>query len=165
MLFADSFRSGDIIFRQENTFLSKMFASFEQADYAHVGIIWQKADNTFVVHSEIADGEDGLRVQTLNDFVKNSQRYMVLRNMQQYNLEKINFSIEKYIKLKPKFSLDPKTSDSSHMYCTELVCAIYKTAYGIWLASGTTKNARFEFISTKDIYNNPNLTLIKKVGR
>jgi len=48
------------------------------------------------------------------------------------------------------------------MYCTELVNAIYLDAYDIELAKTKTKYSTFEFISTKDIYQNKDLNLIRK---
>ncbi|MGE3614182.1 MAG: YiiX/YebB-like N1pC/P60 family cysteine hydrolase [Sulfurimonas sp.] len=159
---ASEFKSGDIVFRQENSIVSRIFAEAENSEYAHIGIIFNKDNETFVVHSEIADGEDGLRVQKWNDFIKNANRWMVTRHNKNVSLSKINFAIEKYIRLKPKFNLAFSHGNKDKMYCTELVNAIYLDAYDIELAKTKTKYSTFEFISTKDIYQNKDLNLIRK---
>ncbi len=45
------------MFRQENSIVSRIFAEAENSEYAHIGIVFNKDNEIFVVHSEIANGK------------------------------------------------------------------------------------------------------------
>ena len=164
-IFAGEFKTGDLVFRQENTLLSKLFSNIESSEYAHIGIVWQKSNQAYVVHSEIADGEDGLRVQKWDEFVKNSAKWMVMRPKQIQNSDKLEEVISKSVRLKPKFNISFEHNTKNKLYCTQLVQVIYKEALGVNIAPSMSNYQGRSFISTKDIYSNPVLTQIAKKSK
>lgn len=152
---ATEFKTGDIVFRQENTWLSTVFSSMENSRYAHAGIIWKKGSRVYVVHLEIADGADGLRVQKWNDFLKNAKEWKLVRLKRPISYHLFEPAIQKYIRIKPKFNLSFSKGTEDKMYCTEFVQAVYKESLGIDIVFTRTKYRGEEFIATKDIYSNP----------
>lgn len=161
-LISSDFRTGDIIFRQENTILSTLFSAIENSKYAHVGVLLTRGKNVYVIHTELADGQDGLRVQKLNEFLKNSKQWMTMRYGAKIDNAIMEATLEKYIRLKPKFNTSFEVGAKDKMYCTEFVQEIYKEATGFILAKTTSNYLGKRFISTKDIYSNPSLVVVIK---
>lgn len=147
-------RTGDIILRQENTFLSSLFASVENSAYAHAGIILNRNGRPYIVHVEIAEGDDGLRVQEWQAFLKNAERWKVLRLKNPPQNNHFETILNKYIKLKPSFNLDFSEGKTNSLYCTEFIQVVYKEAVGITIAKTRSRYKGKVFIGTNDIYSN-----------
>lgn len=154
-LYADTLKTGDIILRQENTYLSKLFAAIENSSYAHAGVILKRNGKSYIVHVEMAEGEDGLRVQEWKEFLKNAERWKVLRLKNPMEKDQFDRILNKYIKLKPSFNLDFTEGKKGSLYCTEFIQVIYKEATGITLAKTRSSFKGKVFIGTNDIYSSP----------
>ena len=152
---AATFNTGDIIFRQEETLLSKIFSTIENSPYAHAGIIWKNKGKIYIVHLEIADGQNGLRVQTWNEFLKHAARWKVVRHTTLPDQSRFEPVIRKYIRLKPTFNAYFTKGTEKNMYCTEFVQVVYKEALGINIAPTRSMYKGKVFIATKDIYSSP----------
>jgi hypothetical protein len=118
---------GDIILRKGNNLVSDMIAMAfpEGDDMSHCGIIVKKQDSLFVIHtiSGRISREDGIRINTLEDFVMHSHqnRYKIVRPKSNYNTEKAVNSAEQYLAQKVPFDNIFRMDNGNKFYCSEFV--------------------------------------------
>ena len=117
-----NFRSGDIVFRLGRTLESRAIAA--DGGYSHVGIIIRNDSTLLVVHIEPSrNGSELTKYESLEQFFHpdnaTSGAVMRIENLDSTQLA----TVENYLFSCKNISFDHnyKLSDSTQMYCTELV--------------------------------------------
>ncbi|WP_320034106.1 YiiX/YebB-like N1pC/P60 family cysteine hydrolase [Halarcobacter sp.] len=156
----DRFKSGDIIFRKENSFLSDIFSKIDSFDYSHVGLVIKNNSNIFIYHMENEeDKSQDLKIEPISIFLENYQKYSTIRLKAPIDKEKLNFILNSYKNDKNlKFDLSFKLNNGdSNLYCSEFVNEIYKKLIGKNIYSYLYNILGEEGITIKSIYLNKNL--------
>ena len=134
---------GDIVFRRGNSIASHMVLSADSSGgYSHVGIIVMIDGKLVVAHEvpgESLPGEiDILKTDPLREFFETekakSGAIMHVNCSISQKLMAINIVKEK-LRINMPFDHDYNLTDSSKMYCTELIWHVYRRA-GIDLTNG-----------------------------
>ena len=117
-----NFRSGDIVFRLGRTLESRAIASND--GYSHVGIIIRNDSTLQVAHIEPSrNGSELTKYESLEQFfhLDNASSGAVMRIENLDSMQRT--AVENYLFLCKNISFDHnyKLSDSTQMYCTELV--------------------------------------------
>lgn len=126
--FAIEFKSGDLIFRRGNGFVSDFAAKMSRSDksFSHVGIILVE-NGVYVIHSQDDKSKkfDGVVKERLQGFIAQARRYSVFRlNLSQKNIEQIVSKAKSLIGT--KFDIFFNLDDNSRLYCTEFVYMVLK---------------------------------------
>jgi len=140
----------DIILSKGQSLQSKLIGLFKLSieDYSHVGIIIKENNKLFVLHST-PDGTktNGIRFDDLQTFfdLSNVSDYTVLRQQALSNdlCQRLRIEFERYKSSQVPFDYDFNNFDHRKIYCSELICLIFKN-------SGLSTLNEFDF--TKPIY-------------
>ncbi len=156
-------RSGDIAFRLGRTLESRAIAA--DGGYSHVGIIIGKDSQFQVVHIEPSrDGIEKTKYESLEEFFHpnkaSSGAVMRIKDLDTAQL----VAVENYLYSCKNISFDHdyKLSDTTQMYCTELVFRTF-SEIGIDISDGTRHRvplAQEEVILPTDIFRNERLVEI-----
>ncbi len=156
-------RSGDIAFRLGRTLESRVIAT--EGGYSHVGIIIGKDSQFQVVHIEPSrDGIEKTKYESLEEFFHpnkaSSGAVMRIKDLDTAQL----VAVENYLYSCKNISFDHdyKLSDTTQMYCTELVFRTF-SEIGIDISDGTRHRvplAQEEVILPTDIFRNERLVEI-----
>jgi hypothetical protein len=142
----------DLIISKGQSVQSKLIGllKFSIEDYSHIGIMIKKNDSVFVLHST-PDGTDadGIRYDNLQTFIDLSDvsDYTVLRyqNISSVFRQRLTVEFERLKNSQAPFDFDFNNFDHRKIYCSELVCIIFKNS-GLSMLQ--------EFDMTKPIYPN-----------
>lgn len=163
---SDAITEGDVVFRRGNGITSNIVA-FNDADgkYSHVGVVAKGDSGLVIVHAvpgEGADGLDRVRAVALNDFF--SMEKAVRGEIMRYPLDsaqrrEISVRAIEKANQKVKFDHQYDLSDTSSLYCSELLQLLFEHV-GVDLAQGrlTRINApgmSGDYIMPSDIHQNP----------
>ncbi len=124
-------QNGDIICTLGNGYWSTFFqeVSLKDKRFSHVGIIIKENQVFKVIHSEANDytGIGGVKISTLNDFIKNTLDHAVYRIEANKNIRnEIATTAIEYSGI--PFDMDFNIGDAKEIYCAELIMlAINKT--------------------------------------
>lgn len=171
---AEKFFSGDLALRLGRTLQSELIASSGNSDmhYSHIGIILFRNDSCYVVHIEPDEEReaDEILCEPIECFFSSDvatagcvMRYDTL-SAPQRNL--IEARIEEFSHSKLLFDHDYLLSDTTKMYCTELVENIYLDA-GISLSEGrrhTLPLVQEALIMPSDIAQNGSLRTLWQIN-
>jgi len=130
----DNFKNGDIIFHTSKSSQSKMIQDVTKSKYSHVGIIYIKDGETYVM-----EAVQPVKVTPLNIFIERGvdSDYTVMRykgNLSEKDLNKM-YEYGSY-QLGKNYDNKFQWSDND-MYCSELVYKIYQTV-GVELCDKNT---------------------------
>ena len=117
-----NFRSGDVAFRLGRTLESRAIAA--DGGYSHVGIIIRKDSTLQVAHIEPSrNGSELTKYESLEQFFHpdnaSSGAVMRIENLESTQLAVVENYLFSYKNI--SFDHDYKLSDTTQMYCTELV--------------------------------------------
>lgn len=128
------FESGDIILRQGTSFVSSFIArSFPGShEMSHCGILVEDNGIWKVIHSisgQISE-LDGIRIETAQTFMQRAFKDKVILVKPKFTIDRKLITQEawNYLILKVAFDHEFNLSDSSKLYCSELVRAVYLDA-------------------------------------
>ena len=129
----DEFLSGDLAFRRGRTMESDAIASMggQEYDYSHVGVVVSHADSLCVVHVEpVRGGDERVKIESVEEFfhpinaVKGCvARYEALSDPQRHVIEREAMAL---VQRGVEFDHDYRLSDTTAMYCTELVDFLFR---------------------------------------
>lgn len=124
-------QDGDVILRKGNSLLSELIArNFPAAEgMSHCGFIF-KIDNHYqVIHtiSKSLSDIDGIRMSSLEDFIREAKqnRICIIRYHKELNSNEMKEKCLLLLKQKTPFDDNFDLSDSSKLYCSELLRQIY----------------------------------------
>ena len=165
---ADSIKSGDIAFRLGRTFHSSLIASAGDSlsSFSHVGIIVERDGELAVIHIEPSPTNDSIRREAVGEFFL-SDRSVAGAIFRIDNLDSTQLSTaislaEKIYNSRRLFDHDYILSDTTKMYCTELIERIYSYC-GVSLSQGVTHRLPLveePVILPSDIAQNPILKCV-----
>lgn len=155
-----NFKTGDIIFRKEDSFLSDKFEKMDGRGYSHIGIIYFKDKKAHVLHIERTKDTNDLKVDSLKKFLKYAQKYKVLRAKTTINQSILNRQIKKLIKQNPPFDMNFDTKSDDKLYCTELIYKLYKKHFSLDLSKERYEYGFSNFISVGAILHSKELKTI-----
>jgi len=146
----DKIENFDIILSKGQSVQSKLIGllKFSIEDYSHIGIMIKHNDSVFVLHST-PDGTDdnGIRYDNLQTFIDLSDvsDYTVLRYQDISSIfrQRLMVEFERFKNSQAPFDFDFNNFDHRKIYCSELVCTIFKN-------SGLSSLQEFDL--TKPIY-------------
>jgi hypothetical protein len=123
----------DLIISKGQSVQSKLIGllKFSIEDYSHIGIMIKKNDSVFVLHST-PDGPDadGIRYDNLQTFfdLSDVSDYTVLRyqNISSVFRQSLMVEFERFKHSQVPFDFDFNNFDHGKIYCSELVCIIFK---------------------------------------
>lgn len=149
-------KSGDLVFRKENSIISQMFSKIDESAYSHLAIALNIEDDVKLYHLEATENEDDLKIQSVADFVKDAEKIAVYRFKDEIDELKLKEILDEFTKNKPKFDFD-FSLENENLYCTEFINevflklnekVIYSYLYDFYGKKG---------ISINSILQNPNL--------
>lgn len=129
----DEFLSGDLAFRRGRTMESDAIAGMggSRYDYSHVGVIVSHGDSLCVVHVEpMREGDERVKEVSIEEFFhpENAVKGCVTRcealsEQQRHIIEREAMAL---VRRGVEFDHDYRLSDTTAMYCTELVDFLYR---------------------------------------
>lgn len=169
----EKLQAGDIAFRRGESIASEVVL-YNDIDgrYSHVGLVVETDSGLMVAHSvpgETSTQEtiDVIQIEHINHFFepKVSVRGEIMRmNLDSVQRHLLNILALKKVDDKVPFDHNYDLSDTTKLYCTELLQLLFKNI-GIDLAQGRTTPINVpglsnNYIMPSDIYNNNNLKTI-----
>lgn len=169
----EKLQAGDIAFRRGESIASEVVL-YNDIDgrYSHVGLVVETDSGLMVAHSvpgETSTQEtiDAIQIEHINHFFepKVSVRGEIMRmNLDSVQRHLLNILALKKVDDKVPFDHNYDLSDTTKLYCTELLQLLFKNI-GIDLAQGritpiNVPGLSNNYIMPSDIYNNNNLKTI-----
>lgn len=117
-------KTGDIVFRKENNFLSDIFSNIDSKYYSHIGIVIKKGNQIQIYHMESDGKSKDLKIDQLEDFVKFSTKigfYRYNKDIDQSEILQILNTLENS-NIKFDFDFD---LNNDKLYCTEFINELY----------------------------------------
>jgi uncharacterized protein YycO len=154
----ETFKDGDIIFHTSKSSQSKMIQDVTESKYSHVGIIYIKDGQTYVL-----EAIQPVKITPLNEFINRGldSKYTVVRYNKDLSENQLKRMFEYgYSQLGKNYDLKFEWSEDK-MYCSELVYKIYESA-GIKLC-GINKFSDYD-ISSDEVQNEINLRYKTKIN-
>lgn len=160
-----------IVLRRGNDVISDMFSQFNRTDktYSHCGIAFSEGDRWYVYHS--IGGEDNpdavLRKEAFESFVRRECNHGF--GITKVNVSKVeataiqNVVTDFYTKHTP-FDMQFDLQTDERLYCAEMIYKAFHKGLKRNDFFPTTKNGRFEFVSTDNIFVNNNVSLLCRVS-
>lgn len=160
------FFNGDIILRKEQNHISDIFSNINQSLYSHIGVLLVKEDGAHVIHIEMDDAEDDLKIVELKYFVRFASKYAIYRPKKPVHEKAFLNYIENLQKNKPIFDreFNGKTDDNK-IYCTELAYDIYNTTTQHAIDMEKMRYLHYEFIPLRLFYDIKYFNLIYSIER
>jgi hypothetical protein len=132
---AENVEDGDIILKMGYGFISKIIANQlnEKNQLSHCAIVYKKDTSMYIIHSvsgEISEN-DGVQKASFNDFyrdIKPNSLFVLRHKSEKQERSTISIFASYYLSELIPFDNDFNNSDSSKLYCSELVnLALYNT--------------------------------------
>lgn len=117
-------KSGDLVFRKENSIISQMFSKIDESAYSHLAIALNTEDEVKLYHLEATENEDDLKIQSVADFVKDAEKIAVYRFKDEIDELKLKEILDEFTKNKPKFDFD-FSLENENLYCTEFINEVF----------------------------------------
>ncbi|MGC1248784.1 MAG: YiiX/YebB-like N1pC/P60 family cysteine hydrolase [Spirulinaceae cyanobacterium] len=144
---SDLIASGDIIFRQGNSLLSRTVISVdENASFSHVGLVEIIKDSPYVIHASTGEpfGKNAkVKIETLEAFLAKEETTAIalyrVREQYQSTVEQAVLFAHSYASKKLPFDQEFNLETEDSLYCTELVWRAYLQA-GLDLVEGEFEN-------------------------
>lgn len=144
-------QTGDIIFRKEDSFLSNRFEQMDGRGFSHIGIIYVKDEEVYVVHIERNNEEGDLKIDSIIFFLKYAVNYKIKRFSMYHNTQIIEKNLIYIIKENPKFDFKFDFSTDKKLYCTELIYKLYQKTYQVNLTKERATFGYYNYISVGSI--------------
>ncbi len=167
----DQLQPGDIAFRRgEGVTSSIVLHNDADGKYSHVGIVVKYNGQSMIVHSVPNDDpkqKDIIQLENIESFFSpKSARNGEIKRMELDSIQKVqlnNYALEKVTQKIP-FDHDYNLSDTTELYCTELVQLLYQRI-GINISEGRITSINVpgmsgNYIMPADIYHNSKLKKI-----
>lgn len=121
--------TGDIIFTEGESLKSsvvKISDGENDTKFSHCGFILCEGDDVYVVHMSI--DKDMIVKEPIDDFlvINSVLDFAVCRVQQEYDSNIISEALGKLLKRGVLFDNSFNNDDESELYCTELICNVYK---------------------------------------
>lgn len=153
-------KSGDLVFRKENSIISQMFSKIDDSFYSHLAVALNIDGAVKLYHIEATEDEEDLKIESVAEFAKNAEKLAVYRYKQIENSDansdkkrvdevKLKEILDEFEKNKPKFDFD-FSLENENLYCTEFINevflklnekAIYSYLYDFYGKKGITINS------------------------
>lgn len=152
-------KSGDIIFRKENSFISNLFSNIEKSEYSHVAIAINIDGNLKFYHMETNEEKHDLKIDNFENFTKHTSKLGIYRFNKDIDNKKLIDILNEYENNKIEFDMDFDLNNDK-LYCTELINEIYFKLfneniylylYEIYGKSGITINSILKNKNFKEI--------------
>ncbi|MDD3009147.1 MAG: YiiX/YebB-like N1pC/P60 family cysteine hydrolase [Arcobacter sp.] len=156
----DSYKSGDIIFRKENSFLSDIFSNIDTFDYSHGGILKKEDNQFYVYHMERTNSnEKDLKKDEISKFLSKSERYSIIRLKQKFSEDRLFFILKNYENMKDlKFDIQFLLNNGdNNLYCSEFIYIVYKKLIDINIYSYLYEIIGKKGITLRSIYTNESI--------
>lgn len=142
----EQLKHGDIIMRKGYGLVSRVIATKLQGDYelSHCGVVIEREGMKYVVHTVSASYSeiDGVQVQTISDFIRQSKPGSVVVN--RFTDEALAgetvTGVMGYLKRSMPFDNNFDITDTSALYCTELIWRSLLERTGVDLFEGRYEN-------------------------
>ena len=168
----DSLRDGDLVFRQGMGPESEAVLQLDSTggQFSHIGIVISDNGKWKVVHAvpgESNDGIDRVKIEPIDTFFLSTRAehgaIMRLRGCDAITSKKAAHEAAKYAKRGVPFDYSYNWSDTSRIYCTQLIAVAYSSA-GINILNHVSRmhdrNVKNIIIFPSDIASNDSLTTI-----
>lgn len=143
-------KSGDIIFRKEDSMISDIFSSYDMSAYSHVGILIKESQVWYVYHMEVDEDKDDFKIESLESFLTRAQSVGIYRFILPLKPKRIKAMLNKLyaqrLMFDYKFSLENET-----FYCTEFVNHVFHKLFNVNLYEYLYKFEEQEFISVRSL--------------
>lgn len=149
-------KNGDLIFRLEKNIISDMFSKVDNSPYSHIGIVFDKDGQKKIYHMEADEKSDDLKIQNIQDFVKNAKKIGVYRFKNSFEDENLKKILDEYEKNKIKFDYAFLLGNET-LYCTEFINEIYFKLFNEDLYAYLFNFQGLDVITINSIIKNPNL--------
>ncbi|MFD2907485.1 YiiX/YebB-like N1pC/P60 family cysteine hydrolase [Flavobacterium ardleyense] len=162
----DKIEEGDLILRKGYGYFSDIIADHlntKEFDVTHAGILTKKKNEWYVIHSLSSDVSkiDGMQIEKLSRFLKYSQPNKIiisrLKNATVEQRKQISVEALKLVALKVPFDHHGDISDSSKLYCTEMIWYILEQELQLVKLPQEKEERELFFFSMKCMYD---LTII-----
>ncbi|HNQ61528.1 MAG TPA: YiiX/YebB-like N1pC/P60 family cysteine hydrolase [Bacteroidia bacterium] len=162
-------RSGDIIFRDGKSYISKALKQFNRTDprFSHAGIIHMEGNNAFVYHC--IGGEENItnkmRKETLSSFCSPSEinSYAIYRPaLSKSQIVLLDSIAGSYYSAGLEFDTHFNINDQGKMYCTELIYNIFDQLLGSDNFITLTEIAGKKYVSCDNIFLQPQMKELYK---
>ena len=164
-----AFQSGDLVLRCGNGFYSTFFRDCSQTEklYSHVGVLVQSTEDGSirVLHIEMADDphENDVQLQSVPAFLADASAWAVYRLASDKKTRRaVAARALSFWRSGPRFDLDFNASDTTALYCTELVMHCVNDALCQSLIQANTLINGKKFVATDDIYLHEEMKLVSK---
>jgi uncharacterized protein YycO len=147
-------QDGDVILRYGHGFVSDYIVNTfkEEFNISHCGIVKRTDDKLEVIHSESSSflSKEGIQKQDFDSFTdaghKNSVIIVRFNQCEPESLKKITRIAEYYLKKEIPFDYAFDHTDTSVMYCSEIIWHIFLDAFSrdIFLVDGKPKFDQFK---------------------
>lgn len=169
---SENLKRGDIIFRKGIGAASDFIVSAdEDSPYSHVGLLEFSEQGILVIHitpPEVLEGKNDIRVETLEQFLKESSAAAVYRfNLSDAIAHKAVDIGRSYLDQDIKFDAQFNLESKNQLYCTEFVWLAYLEA-GVDLINGEFDTLEIPFfkgqaILPSTLLESPKLTFIQEL--
>lgn len=166
---ASVFQAGDLILRCGNGFYSGFFRDCSQREklYSHAGVLVQAAegDSIRVLHVEMADDprQSDIHLQSVPAFLAGASAWAVYRLASDEKTRRaVAARALDFRRRGPRFDLDFDASDTTALYCTELVMHCVNDALRHPLIRANTMVQGKKVVAADDIYLHEGIKLISK---
>lgn len=149
-------KTGDIIFRKENSFLSDRFEKLDGKGYSHIGLIYIKKDNIYVVHIERTNDPKDLKIEPIAHFLNKANKYIIKR-VKGTEYKDFTTKLNWYIRQNINFDMHFDNKTDNELYCTEFVYKFYYKNMHIKLSKYNSNFGFYSYISIGSIINSPYL--------
>lgn len=169
------FRSGDIIFRCGRGLESKVVTAFSQGDYSHIGLLYEKEGQWYVIHAVPGEAPQGepeyLKCEAIADFLHEDksirEAWGRIDCSDELAQEAARYAMSQ-VEQKKCFDNDYSIDDTTRYYCSELVWQSY-LRQGIDIAQKRTEHQAPVGLKTdvciypKDIETDPHMLFVKTI--
>lgn len=136
-------KDGDIIFRQKATDILDKSFSVDNMDYTEVGIVLEdNQKNRYVFYIRNDEKDNSLRVQKMEDFVKNTEKIGVYNYFKDVDKKVLLIILEFYKK------------NSIKLYKTEFINEVFFKLFGENIYTNLTNIDGKDIITVKSILSN-----------
>lgn len=167
------FRDGDIVFRKGTGITSRVVLTADrEGTYSHTGILRRKNGRWFVIHAvpgepDFKDDPDRVKMETIESFFEHKKAVngAIMRIPEDSAAaHRATMNAERLYEARILFDHDYNLTDTTKMYCTELIDFVYRKE-GIDLPEGRISQLnipgfRGEYLLPNDIAQSKQLLMI-----
>ncbi len=154
-----SLQSTDILLRRGYGVVSDFIANYLEEVYpvTHCGFVVRKADSSlWILHTISTDVHSGMLLETIADYIKNSQKGTLVAVRLKGSEEKRKIVLDEAYQLlarKIPFDMGFNDSDSSQLYCAEMMRNIFKKVYRKDMLKDRAESLGIDVIRMSNFFN------------